>query len=119
MPCRRHLACGATIAGLLLATALIVFAICVQRPNESGNRMKTERKSPNEPPAAVWGVPGSESESESVIGDSPDLQAKAFFLIDTSTTTARTISANTTATTAPTAATDSSSGSLDMVRSTT
>ncbi|XP_026840126.1 esterase B1 isoform X2 [Drosophila persimilis] len=121
MPCRRHLACGAAVVGLVLATALIVFAICVQRPNESGNRMKTERKSPNpnEPAAAVWGVADSDSGSESVIGDLQDLPAKAFFLIattsttsTTTTTTASTIS--TTTSSAPTAATDSSSGSLDM-----
>ncbi|XP_016989184.2 esterase B1 isoform X1 [Drosophila rhopaloa] len=110
MPCPRNLARGAAIAALLLATGLIVLAICVQRPNESGHRIiVTERR---------------KSPAEEGGGDLQDLRAKALFLIGTTTSTTTT---TTTTTISPENATKSenSSGSLDMrqipqmVRSTT
>ncbi|XP_032312060.1 juvenile hormone esterase isoform X1 [Drosophila ananassae] len=96
MPCPRNWARGAMAAGLVLAIGLIVLAICVQRPNESGHRITTmERKSP---------TPSGD------LQDLPDLPAKAFFLIATTTTT----SPSTSTTPAPPADTNKSSGSVDM-----
>jgi len=80
MPCPRNLARGAAIAALLLATGLIVLAICVQRPNKSepGHRIivTEQRKSSAEGEDWVSGLDG---------GDLQDLRAKAFFLIATTT----------------------------------
>ncbi|KAH8326234.1 hypothetical protein KR067_004032 [Drosophila pandora] len=96
MPCPRNWARGAMAAGLVLAIGLIVLAICVQRPNESGHRITTmERKSP---------TPSGD------LQDLPDLPAKAFFLIATTTTT----SPSTSTSPAPPAGTNKSSGSVDM-----
>ncbi|XP_017092020.2 esterase B1 isoform X1 [Drosophila bipectinata] len=93
MPCLRNWARGAMAAGLVLAIGLIVLAICVQRPNESGHRITTmERK------------------STTPSGDLQDLPAKAFFLIATTTTT----SPSTSTSPAPPADTNKSSGSVDM-----
>ncbi|XP_016950191.1 juvenile hormone esterase isoform X1 [Drosophila biarmipes] len=86
MPCAypRNRAHGAVIAALLLATGLIVLAICVQRPSKSepGHRIiVTEQRKSS---AAV-----AEEEEDWVSGldggDLQDLRAKAFFLIATTT----------------------------------
>ncbi|XP_044251385.1 esterase B1 isoform X1 [Drosophila takahashii] len=108
MPCPRNWARGAAIAALLLATGLIVLAICVQRPNESGHRIivTEQRKS------------SAEEEREEVLtshgGDLQDLQlAKAFFLIATTTISPKNEEENENATKTNR---ENSSGSLDMHR---
>ncbi|XP_052855781.1 esterase B1 isoform X1 [Drosophila gunungcola] len=74
MQCPRNWARGAAIAALLLATGLIVLAICVQRPNESGHRIiVTERRK----------SPAAEASDG---GELQDLRAEASFLIATTTT---------------------------------
>ncbi|XP_015009315.2 esterase B1 isoform X1 [Drosophila erecta] len=106
MPCPRNWQRGApiaAIAALSLAIGLIVLAICVQRPNESGHRIivTEQRKSSAEEAQEGLDPHG---------GDLQDLRgrARAFFLIATTTTTTTTMS--------PENATKSAnaSGSLDM-----
>lgn len=103
MPCPRNWQRGAAIAALSLAIGLIVMAICVQRPNESGHRIivTEQRKSSAEEAQEGYDPHG---------GDLQDLRdkARAFYLIATTTTTSTTMS--------PENATKSenASGSLDM-----
>ncbi|XP_033165949.1 esterase B1 isoform X1 [Drosophila mauritiana] len=103
MPCPRNWQRGAATAALSLAIGLIVLAICVQRPNESGHRIivTEQRKSSAEEARDGYDPHG---------GDLQDLRgkARAFFLIATTTTTSTTMS--------PENATKSenASGSLDM-----
>ncbi|KAH8241262.1 hypothetical protein KR032_005721 [Drosophila birchii] len=125
MACPRNFATAA-IATLVLATGLIVLAICVQRPNESGQRIivTTERKSEVEE--------GLESGSGlgwgSLSSDLQDLPAEALLLIattTTSTTPSPVASGSTTISPGNGEKSENSSGSLDMrqspqiVRSTT
>ncbi|KAH8383547.1 hypothetical protein KR009_009262 [Drosophila setifemur] len=102
MLCPRNWARGATIAGLLLlATGLIVLAICVHRPNQSGHRIiaTEERKSP--------------------IGDLQDLPAKSLLLIGTTTTPTTTTVEAGYRSTAPTTMRSSGDGSSGSVASST
>ncbi|XP_039231071.1 juvenile hormone esterase isoform X1 [Drosophila yakuba] len=85
MPCPRNWQRGAAIAAiaaLSLAIGLIVLAICVQRPNESGHRIivTEQRKSSAAEADAQEGF-------DSHGGDLQDLRgkARAFFLIATTT----------------------------------
>ncbi|KAH8247657.1 hypothetical protein KR038_007603 [Drosophila bunnanda] len=124
MACPRNFATAA-IAALVLATGLIVLAICVQRPNESGQRIivTAERKSEVEE--------GLESGSGlgwgSLSGDLQDLTAEALLLIATTTTstTPSPVAGATTISPGNGGKSENSSGSLDMrqipqmVRSTT
>ncbi|KAH8356329.1 hypothetical protein KR084_002378 [Drosophila pseudotakahashii] len=113
MPCPRNWARGApiaAIAALLLATGLIVLAICVQRPNESGHRIiVTEQRKSS---AAAAEEEGSGLASHA--GDLQDLQrAKAFFLIATTTISPENEKENENATNTNG---ENSSGSVDMHR---
>ncbi|KAH8280824.1 hypothetical protein KR054_000261 [Drosophila jambulina] len=125
MACPRNFATAA-IAALVLATGLIVLAICVQRPNESRQRIivTEERKSEVEE--------GLESGWDSLSGDLQDLPAEALLLIATTTTTTTTstpspspVAGSTTISPGNGEKSENSSGSLDMrqipqmVRSTT
>ncbi|XP_017084128.1 juvenile hormone esterase isoform X2 [Drosophila eugracilis] len=107
MPCPRNLTHGAAIAALLLATGLIVLAICVQRPNESGHRIivTEQRKSSVQMEENEEVVVGSGTATNSHGGDLQDLRAKAqaFFLIATTTMSPENATKS-----------ENSSGSLDM-----
>ncbi|KAH8385664.1 hypothetical protein KR200_006614 [Drosophila serrata] len=120
MACPRNFATAA-IAALVLAIGLIVLAICVQRPNESGQRIivTAERKSEVEE--------GLESDWGSLSGDLQDLPGEALLLIATTTTstTPLPVAGSTTISPGNGEKSENSSGSLDMrqipqmVRSTT
>ncbi|XP_020809286.1 esterase B1 isoform X1 [Drosophila serrata] len=120
MACPRNFATAA-IAALVLAIGLIALAICVQRPNESGQRIivTAERKSEAEE--------GLESDWGSLSGDLQDLPGEALLLIATTTTstTPLPVAGSTTISPGNGEKSENSSGSLDMrqipqmVRSTT
>lgn len=120
MACRPGTSAAFAALALLLAIALIIFAICVERPREPNNIIKFDRYD-----NALLDSQSDESQSEqdaeavlhvdgdvagSVAGDLQDLLGKAMFLVGTTTTTTAA-----TTTTADSAERFSSSGSsLDM-----
>lgn len=119
MACRPGTSAAFAALALLLAIALIVFAICVERPREPSNLMKFDRydstwldshsdESQSElEPEAVLPVDGDVAGS--VAGDLQDLLSKAMFLVGTTAATTTTADKMTTSTERL-----SSSGSVDM-----
>lgn len=97
MACRPYVPYVLAIVALLLGIGLILFAICMERPQEPSNELKTEKISTEQlenffsgQPEAV--LPLDSGLDGSVAGDVPDLVAKALFLVGTTTTKATTLS---------------------------
>ncbi|KAH8347154.1 hypothetical protein KR059_005865 [Drosophila kikkawai] len=112
MACPRNFATAA-IAALVLATGLIVLAICVQRPNEFGQwiTVTAERKSEVEE-----GSGSGSGSGVSLSSDLQDLAAEALLLIATTTTTTTPspVAGSTTISPGNGEKSENSSGSLDM-----
>lgn len=117
MACRPGTSAAFAALALLLAIALIVFAICVERPREPNNIMKFDRydnelldshsdESQSRELEAEAVLPVDGDVAGSVAGDLQDLLGKAMFLVGTTTAA--------TTTTAGTERISSSGSSLDM-----
>lgn len=124
MACRPGTSAAFAALALLLAIALIVFAICVERPREPSNLIKFDRydnslldshsdESQSElEPEAVLPVDGDVAGS--VAGDLQDLLGKAMFLVGTTTTTPAATTTSASTMTTSTERLSSSGSSLDM-----
>lgn len=124
MACRPGTSAAFAALALLLAIALIVFAICVERPREPNNIMKFDQYDD-----ALLDSHSDESQSEleaeavlsvdgdiagSVADDLQDLLGKAEFLVGTTTTTTAATATTAGRVTTSTERFSSSGSSLDM-----
>lgn len=107
MACRPSATAALAAVIFLLAIALIVYAICVERPREPNNLMKFDQSWQLDSRSdSDESQPGAEFEPEAVLpvdgdvagsvaGDLQDLLGKAMFLVGTTTTTTKTLAYST------------------------